>query len=48
MNFGHHPDQIILIPTIVLTKLKCEDCDEVHGWEIQISWLTTTIEFQIL
>lgn len=47
MNYHHHPDQWVLIPTIALVALRCEneDCGEFHGVAVQLTWMTWTIEF---
>lgn len=39
--FNPIPDNLILIPTVILTAGRCPDpeCGEMHGVAIRISWL---------
>lgn len=32
------PNKIVIVPTVVVTRVTCDECDETHGWVIAVSF----------
>ena len=39
IHFFYSPDNFFVIPTIEITAIRCDDCDDIHGWALTIPWL---------
>jgi tellurite resistance protein TehA-like permease len=35
----YHPNSCFILPTIFVSAGVCEDCAEIHGWQIAVSFL---------
>ncbi len=42
-----HPDVFILVPTIVITSVYCDDpkCGALHGTQVTLDWLLWSADF---